>query len=227
MNDKENIPLEQKDVEIAPANPKIFVVFPYKSELHSPESLKLAIRSLANIKGVECIVAVVGDKEDWFGETILHIPSESPLDNQSLSNVEAACLALTLEETSSSFILMQPDTFILQPINLMYLLPKVDASGVLGCGLPVIVDSFELSEYASLHEDFTLGEFLKETLDTIPVPIDWQKDNWVLPVVSENPNMQRFAQLVKNRIFLKCHTWPEPVCEWLKNYFPEPSSWEA
>ena len=62
-------------VENQSCEKKLCVVIPYAKSVHQPMALLYAIRSLCTYLMAEFRIIVIGDKEDWFGPELIHIPA--------------------------------------------------------------------------------------------------------------------------------------------------------
>lgn len=105
------------------------VVITYKKTEDKGKELKCAIRSLSNIKDWNGQLFVVGDREEWFGEDIVHIKSGrsfSPYED-----VWGKLLAVIEDkQVPEMFILMMDDVYITKPITLKnYCLGELPTEG--------------------------------------------------------------------------------------------------
>lgn len=80
------------------------VVILHKKTKDGGESLRFAIRSWQKYYPELAKIAVVGDKEDWFVDNILHIPCDMG-SNDMLNTVNAVKEVVAHEEIPYEFIL--------------------------------------------------------------------------------------------------------------------------
>ena len=193
-------------VENQSCEKKLCVVIPYAKSVHQPMALLYAIRSLCTYLMAEFRIIVIGDKEDWFGPELVHVPASlSTVDADSIMDDAFAKVTL-VENLSSEFIWMMPDTFLLNPLSVHHMMiPKASESLKYDTGLPFAVNVEKVVGYltAMLDEPLTMEACQKCSSSGCPVIVDWRKNEWLLPVVSSRPDAAKFADLVDKRYFLR------------------------
>lgn len=224
-----------KDASIAEAKQeekKLCVVIPYSREAHWSDALLYTIRSLCAYLLADFRIVVIGDKEDWFSPELVHVPASfSPVNMDSV--IDAVVAKVTLEEKiSGEFILMMPDTFLLNPLSVHHLMiPKVSESFKFDTGLPFMVDVKLVVQYltAAPDEPLTLEVCRKCSTHGRPVVVDWRRNEWLLPVVSSRPDAKKFAELADKRFFLRFSKegWSEFLQAQLHEMFPLKSRYEV
>lgn len=210
---------------------KLCVVIPYCKAVHQPEALLYAIRSLCTNLLADFKVVVVGDKEDWFSPELLHVPSTlSAVDTDSI--IDDAFTKVTLiEHLSDEFILMMPDTFLLNPLSVAHMMiPKASGSLKFDTGLPFGVDVKQVVQYLTAMPDEPLTMEICQHCSSHgrPVVVDWHKNEWLLPVVSSNPNPAKFTELAEGRFFLRFtkEGWSDFLQNQLKIMYPKKTEYE-
>ena len=226
---------EKQDVSVAEAkqeDKKLCVVIPYSKAVHHPMALLYAIRSLCAYLLADFKVIVIGDKEDWFSPELVHVPSSlSSVDTDSI--IDDAFAKVTLVEgISGEFILMMPDTFLLNPLSPSHMfIPKVSDSFKFDTGLPFRVDVPHVVQYltAMIDEPLTMEICQKCSAHGRPVVVDWRKNEWLLPVVSSKPNPAKFEELVDKRFFMRYSKegWSGFLQDKLKVMYPNKSKYEV
>lgn len=210
---------------------KMCVVIPYCKAVHQPMALLYAIRSLCTYLLADFKVVVVGDKEDWFSPELLHVPASlSHVDVDSIIDDTFAKVTL-VEDISGEFILMMPDTFLLNPLSASHMfIPKVSDSFKFDTGLPFRVDVPHVVQYltAMIDEPLTMESCQKCSAHGRPVVVDWRKNEWLLPVVSVKPNPEKFADLADKRFFMRYSKegWSEFLQNQLEGMYPNKSKYE-
>ena len=193
-------------VENQSCEKKLCVVIPYAKSVHQPMALLYAIRSLCTYLMAEFRIIVIGDKEDWFDPELIHIPASlSTVDADSIMDDAFAKVTL-VENLSSEFIWMMPDTFLLNPLSVHHMMiPKASESLKYDTGLPFAVNVEKVVGYltAMMDEPLTMEACQKCSSSGCPVIVDWRKNEWLLPVVSSRPDAAKFADLVDKRYFLR------------------------
>ena len=226
---------EKQDVSVAEAkqeDKKLCVVIPYSKAVHHPMALLYAIRSLCAYLLADFKVIVIGDKEDWFSPELVHVPSSlSHVDIDSIIDDTFAKVTL-VEGISGEFILMMPDTFLLNPLSPSHMfIPKVSDSFKFDTGLPFRVDVPHVVQYltAKIDEPLTMEICQKCSAYGRPVVVDWRKNEWLLPVVSAKPNPDKFADLADKRFFMRFSKegWSEFLQNQLEVMYPKMSKYEV
>jgi len=211
---------------------KLCVVIPYCKAVHQPMALLCAIRSLCDHLLADFKVVVVGDKEDWFSPELVHVPASlSHVDVDSIIDDTFAKVTL-VEGISGEFILMMPDTFLLNPLSPSHMfIPKVSDSFKFDTGLPFRVDVPHVVQYLTAMPDEPLTMEICQHCSSHgrPVVIDWRKNEWLLPVVSAKPNPDKFADLADKRFFMRYSKegWSGFLQDKLKVMYPNKSKYEV
>lgn len=226
---------DTKDTSVAEekqALKKLCVVIPYCKAVHQPMALLYAIRSLCTYLLADFQVVVVGDKEDWFSPELVHVPASlSHVDIDSIIDDTFAKVTL-VEGISEEFILMMPDTFLLNPLSASHMfIPKVSDSFKFDTGLPFRMDVPHVVQYltAMIDEPLTMEVCQKCSAHGRPVVVDWRKNEWLLPVVSAKPNPEKYDELVDKRFFLRFSKdgWSEFLQNQLAVMYPKKSKYEV
>ena len=227
--------VEKQESSVAEAKQtekKLCVVIPYYKAVHQPMALLCAIRSLCDHLLADFKVVVIGDKEDWFSPELVHVPSSlSAVDADSI--IDDAFTKVTLvEHISDEFILMMPDTFLLTPLSVSHMLiSKASESLEFNTGLPFGVDIKQVMQYLTAMPDEPLTMEICQHCSSHgrPVVVDWRKNEWLLPVVSANPNPAKFKELVDKRFFMRYSKegWSGFLQDKLKVMYPNKSKYEV
>ena len=223
---------ESSVAEAKQTEKKLCVVIPYYKTVHQPMALLCAIRSLCDHLLADFKVVVIGDKEDWFSPELVHVPSSlSAVDTDSI--IDDAFTKVTLvEHISDEFILMMPDTFLLTPLSVSHMLiSKASESLEFNTGLPFGVDIKQVMQYLTAMPDEPLTMEICQHCSSHgrPVVVDWLKNEWLLPVVSANPNPAKFEELVYKRFFMRYSKegWSGFLQDKLKVMYPNKSKYEV
>lgn len=223
---------ESSVAEAKQTEKKLCVVIPYYKAVHQPMALLCAIRSLCDHLLADFKVVVIGDKEDWFSPELVHVPSSlSAVDTDSI--IDDAFTKVTLvEHISDEFILMMPDTFLLTPLSVSHMLiSKASESLEFNTGLPFGVDIKQVMQYLTAMPDEPLTMEICQHCSSHgrPVVVDWRKNEWLLPVVSANPNPAKFEELVDKRFFMRYSKegWSGFLQDKLKVMYPNKSKYEV
>lgn len=219
-------------VENQSCEKKLCVVIPYAKSVHQPMALLYAIRSLCTYLMAEFRIIVIGDKEDWFGPELVHVPASlSTVDADSIMDDAFAKVTL-VENLSSEFIWMMPDTFLLNPLSVHHMMiPKVSETLKYDTGLPFAVNVERVVEYltAMLDEPLTMDACQKCSSSACPIIVDWRKNEWLLPVVTSHPDKAKFADLLAKRYFLRFSKdgWSKFLQEQLADRYSLKSKYEV
>lgn len=219
-------------VENQSCEKKLCVVIPYAKSVHQPMALLYAIRSLCTYLMAEFRIIVIGDKEDWFGPELVHVPASlSTVDADSIMDDAFAKVTL-VENLSSEFIWMMPDTFLLNPLSVHHMMiPKASESLKYDTGLPFAVNVEKVVGYltAMMDEPLTMEACQKCSSSGCPVIVDWRKNEWLLPVVSSRPDAAKFADLLAKRYFLRFSKegWSKFLQDQLADRYSQKSKYEV
>lgn len=97
---------------------KLAVVIPYLKAAAQGKELLYAIRSLAKNFREDFVVVVIGDKEDWFSDEILHIEHACMSRNPQADVVDKIKQILIDERISESFVWSNDDIYFVTPTTL-------------------------------------------------------------------------------------------------------------
>ena len=224
-----------KETQLTVENPKVkkvCVVIPYSKAIHLPMALLYAIRSLfTNLMG-EFRLVVIGDKEDWFGPELEHIQTEYSVKSSNGIIDEVLSRITLVENLSEKFIVMMPDTILLNKLSFAHMMiPMISGTGHFDTGLPFAVDvkMFEKLMTEMPEEPITIEACSLLNGMGRPVVVDWRNNEWLLPIVSANPNPDKFAELSLSRFFLRFgeNGWSLFLENELSKMFPEKSVFEV
>lgn len=213
--------------------------------------LRHSLRSLhQNLRGVAANVKVIGKKKpEWLAEdTWLDVSNAT--DSSSWNSI--ICRALTLVE-NERVILMTDRMFLLQPVNLADIaLLKAEVSDNGNKTVKMVYDEMGTTKHKvwNYHAnmpvllykrpltevlDFMLNkrklvEFDLPTVyfnfvypDIRPTLLDWSTDGWLLPVISEHPDLDRAKSFLATKKFMHiANKYGEEVVALLKFLTPSP-----
>lgn len=108
---------QQSDAPIP--SPVTTIVFPYVSRFAQGNELLHAIRGWSENFNEDFKIVVVGDKEDWFADSILHIPHECNTKNPPLDIVEKMKLVIAHEDVPEEFIWTNDDIYPINAVSLV------------------------------------------------------------------------------------------------------------
>lgn len=91
----------------------IDVVIPYKHSIGN--ELKYTLRSLCNLPHGN--VYIVGDREPWFADTIIHIPTTTEYSPRFLDSEMKIGQVIYHQSLSDEFYLFNDDMFIMKPVE--------------------------------------------------------------------------------------------------------------
>ena len=211
---------------------KLCVVIPYAKSVHNPMALLYAIRSLCTYLMAEFRIIVIGDKEDWFGPELIHIPASLSAVNADSIMDDVFAKVTLVDHLSDEFILMMPDTFLLNPLSVHHMMiPKVSETLKYDTGLPFAVNVERVVEYltAMLDEPLTMDACQKCSSSACPIIVDWRKNEWLLPVVTSHPDKAKFVDLLARRYFLRFRKdgWSKFLQEQLADMYSLKSKYEV
>lgn len=227
-------------VETKANSDALCVVIPYAKEFYSSDALKLAIRSWCEYFTDEVFkIAVIGDKESWFSDELLHVPMNFILPIKPDFHWSAVFRTLLVEDISDGFIFAEPDTFLVNPIGLSHIAINktkgLDKEGIYDfeTGLPFPMSKDILAILSDQHDggfpntDIANG-YLRACKLTHPIQLDWKSDSWLLPVVSKQPDVKRFGDLLRKKCFMKAigDGWSPFLKGCLEDMFPYKTIYE-
>lgn len=207
------------------------VVILHKKNKDGGESLRFAIRSWQKYYPELAKIAVVGDKEDWFGDNILYIPCDMG-SNDMLNTVNAVKEVVAHEEIPCEFIFVGDNLFLLNRVATMHivipkferhLLPlmtefysvitlnnvmrdRIDNMVVL-TQMPVMLEKEKIVSVMENCRDLSLGIALLQPIyftdfPFMPVVVDWKHDNWAVPVISDKPVSSGLDKYLRSKFFM-------------------------
>lgn len=103
-----------------------------------------------------------------------------------------------------------------------------------GTHTPVIFEKFKLAEMLERFPEAESGVlfsslyFNSQAFPAYPVVLDWETDQFLLPIISQKPNEEKAVELLQRKVFLNNtvsghSSWLE---KFLEQMFPEPSIFE-
>lgn len=208
-------------------NKCITVVIPYvKGEAQGSE-LMYTLRSIEQYFNHEFNVVVIGDREEWFSDEIIHIPHEK--DEKSTSQIDILqklVIALSANEVSEEFIFTADDIFFMQNVLLSHIeVPKTEQKHI-----PIVLSKTRLKRMLDNRQDPPI-DIISEYFDSLgimPVSANWETAPYVLRVASSKPNEEIFKKYINERFFLNIapSAWGTFMEAFLSDRFPEPSIYE-
>lgn len=207
------------------------VVILHKKTKDGGESLRFAIRSWQKYYPELEKISVVGDKEDWFGDDILHIPCDLG-NNDMLNTVNALKEVVAREDISEDFVFAGDNLFLLNKVSTLHIaIPKFErhlpsvlsgtpaaesfyrcaAKRVDDCAvltqMPIIIEEEHFVSTLEKYPELEEGNELLPTLyfsdyPFMPVVVDWKHDNWAIPVVSDKPVSSGLDKYLRSKFFM-------------------------
>lgn len=103
-----------------------------------------------------------------------------------------------------------------------------------GTHTPVIYEKEKLVELLEKYPEVSTGDYVFSSLyfnhfiQIAPIKLDWKTDGFLLPVVSQEPDAEKFDKIIKNKVFLNNSVsgYSSFLEERLKDLFPEESIYE-
>lgn len=115
-------PTADQEEEILPeetAKPMVAIVIPYLKKKAQGNELLYAIRSIAkHFEQDDYMIVVIGDKEDWFGDDILHIDHTCIGDNPQADVIDKMKHILADERIPEGFVWSNDDIYFVKPTTL-------------------------------------------------------------------------------------------------------------
>ena len=216
--------------------------------------LRHCLRSLEkNLRGVNVNVKVVGkEKPQWLDENSwLDVADESDTQNWNSLIMRAAPLV-----EDERIVIMSDRMILLRPVTLAdiaLLKAEVGANGNQTVqllsdwqGSKVKVHNYKTNMPAMFFKstlvdvlDFVMGskgvvDFDLPTAyfnliysELMPVLLEWTTDSWLLPIISENPDMERVRTYwMKKKFVYFSDRYGKDIIAWLKFMTPDPSKAE-
>lgn len=91
------------------------VVIPYIHTHDSGMELRYTLRSLKNIINFDGDVYIIGDRERWFTDKVVHIPYKRMYGKPYLDQIQKMWVACIQEDIGDEFIAMMDDIYCLEP----------------------------------------------------------------------------------------------------------------
>ena len=267
-----DIPLEGSTVVMTEllikkqSDERIAVVIPYVRAYAQGKELKFALASLQMFLKAEFKVVIIGDREEWFSDEVIHIAHECCSENPQTDVLEKLKVAIASDEVSEKFIWSNDDIYLVSPVTMAdlevlkvkgLLNPKT-FSGTYKENIERTIELLSSTEYSYpkrdyathmpvvYHKEFFVdlleelpeilnGGYLLSSLyfnlgygDHVPIMLNWETDNWVLPVKSAKPDEKRFIDLIAKKKFLNNTPsgYSEFLEKWLEKKFPNKSIFE-
>jgi len=245
---------------------RIAVVIPYVSEFAQGKELKFALASMQKHLKADFKVVIIGDREDWFSDEVIHITHECCSDNPQIDVLEKLKLAIESDQVSDKFIWSNDDIYLVSPVT-MADLEVLKVKGLLNSKnfggtykeniertiellssydypfpmrdyathMPVVYHKECIVELIEGMPEIQNGGYLLSSVyfnvgygDHIPIMLNWETDNWVLPVKSPSPDAKRFGELIVKKKFLNNTPsgYSKFLEEQLEKMFPDKSIFE-
>ena len=109
---EDNIPLIHKNAD------KLTIVIPYLKDKAQGNELFFALRSMDRNFRENFQVVVIGDKEDWFSDEVIHIDAPVASENPQIDTLNKLKLAIVDENVSEKFIWSNDDIYFINPVQL-------------------------------------------------------------------------------------------------------------
>lgn len=248
LQEKENL---QKEIQIIGGSPNptieekeqpLAVVFPCTKGVAESKDLELAIRSWQLNFDEEIQVIVVGDKEDWYPEDLLHIPHKHHEDPR-LDLVEKLKLICENEIVPEQFVLANQSAYMINYCSLAdidslkckgqikdaieadYLKELMLTTYDYETQLPFLLNKHEVAqdlEAVDLTKSSFINAFVNDVVDKLPFELDFKTDNQKCGVYRSNPNQSliRQATTTKKWITNSEDGWCDALIEVLNEIFP-------
>ncbi len=208
-------------------NKCITVVIPYvKGEAQGSE-LMYALRSIEQYFNHEFNVVVIGDREEWFSDEVIHIPHvKSKNSTPQIDILQKLCIALDSDLVREEFIFTADDIFFMQNVLLSHIeVPKTEQKHI-----PIALSKTRLKRILAERQEQPV-DIISEYFDTLgimPVSANWETAPYVLRVASSTPNEAIFKKYINERFFLNIapSAWGTFMEAFLSDSFPEPSIYE-
>ena len=244
----------ESEVKDDPAAVPVTFLVMLTSEDNDCFLLRHCLRSLEKyIRGVNATVKVVGkEKPKWLDKSSWLDVSDAT-DTQNWNSLIIRAASLVEDER---IVIMSDRMSLLHPVNIAdiaLLKAEVGANGNQTVqlisdwqGSKVKVHNYKTNMPAmffksSLIEilDFVVGSkgvvdfdlptayFNLLYADLTPLLLEWSTDSWLLPIVSENPNMDRVRTYwMKKKFLYISDRYGKDIIAWLKFMTPDPSKAE-
>lgn len=246
VEQQEESPVEQTEEEEVVDDPTAvkLTVLVVCTELDS-KLLRYALRSLANLRGIDAEIKVTGtEKPDW-------LPHEDFIFVEGNTYMLTTIFNALQQIKSERVVLMTDHTFIVNPVSFADIainkaLPerpseKESAVKILNAldfdnrienyrtHTPLYVFKSQLVEVLSAMvstnirtDDFATVYCNLMYRDIKPLYLSWRNDQWVIPVISQNPNKKDVLAYAKKKKFLYMQQCNEHLLDILATLFPTP-----
>ena len=191
------------------------VVIPYCKEFAQGKELMYALRSWNKNCCFPADFVVIGDKEEWFSDEIHFIECPRVSDNPSVDTYHKLKVALESDLVTDDFIWTNDDIYdCLKQLGA--------ACQNYGTHTPVMFNKASwLGLIAKLDEQITQGMlytsiyFNLQQPQVTAVTLDWRKDPFLLPVVSQNPSTEVVKSLLPKMFLNNARSGYSP---WLESF---------
>lgn len=252
-----NIPLKAETVVLndVPVAVPVTILVMVTSEANNYFLLRHCLRSLKrHLRGVQAEVKVTGMEKPYWLDDDSWLDLQSPSGATGFYDVLKLTVE---QLTTERVVLMTDYMFLLRPVNIedvALLKAEPDAVGNPSVGFLQQLDPerktpvwnyktrMPVMYFRSLLIkvlDFIFTELKNDTLDlptvyfnTVypdlqPTLLNWQADGWLLPVISEHPDMERVNGYVAKKKFLFIGgKYGTEMVSLLKFLTPDPGEWE-
>lgn len=180
---------------------KVSIIILSKHKEHDSLCLRQCLRSLKNIQNIDAQILVVGDeKPAWLDESAF-----IKYDNASELEMIKAGIAAS---TENKIIIMLDNMFIINKITLADIAVikahakdgGFDYATNTPCMIRKNIAELVFNKMDGLN--FIQEYFVLAKLTSMPIILNWQKDSWLLPVVSDNPSDTVMHNLLKSNKFM-------------------------
>ncbi len=195
-------------------NPRITVAIPYVKSRTQGDELRFATASLQKNLRVPFNVVVIGDREDWFSDEIIHLPCECFSDNPQADMIEKLKMAIASEYVSEKFIWTSDNTYLVSPVTMADLeVLKVrgflDPQDFSGTDRGNVVRTIDLMK--PVLPELVPWDYATHT------PVVFEKEQWV-EIFEEFPDVMNGGYFLESLYFNLCYGDHIPVMlDWSKD----------
>lgn len=108
--------IEQLKAGVVDKSGKMCVVIGYCKAKHTAEALLTTVRSIEEHLTADYELVVIGDSEDWFDESVIHIAHEAKVANAKLDLIHKIQVACESDLVSDKFIVAPVGTYFVSPV---------------------------------------------------------------------------------------------------------------
>lgn len=196
-------------------------------------------------EGCEAVTVVIIAHDEKYGvlmarslkQNLIGVDADIHLvTNENLKDTDAKTLLEHLPHVKTERIILMTDGMvILNPVTICEVgcrrgeltdkgvtvgecrTPKLMHRSMLLKMLPEMIDS-----YAAFDPILEYDEYARPQVAPV-IMRPWNKDNWLLPVITENPPLEVLQQWAKTQrfMFISRPEWPSSVVKFLEERFPE------